>query len=317
MLDSLFCAPCIVALPFFQFLLVALGLAGAAICSLFSARGSFKKARLIEDMPTSRIRSASQGYTELIGLARRSGEQVLSPLSATSCLWWRYKIEKYQRVGRSSGWVTIESGVSDQAFLIEDETGQCLVLPKGASLTTLHKRQWRGRHRRPNKLPGPHPGLAWLNVATVGMGSTYRYTEYTIQEDDPLYILGHFESAEDGKRLLSADRIAGDVLRAWKRDFTGLLEKHDSDGDGEFNAAEWRDVRKAARREALKKQRELSATPRRHRIRKGDDGSLPFIISSHEQASLSRKFRYRALAFGVGFLGFGCWATWYIGARGW
>lgn len=85
-LASLFCADCVRHMPSIEF---ALWLAVAAGISLFSLRKGhrqFKRARLIEDMPTSKIRSASQGYTELIGVAENRGVTLSSPLSGSPCV---------------------------------------------------------------------------------------------------------------------------------------------------------------------------------------------------------------------------------------
>ena len=71
-------------------ILIAIGLAGALAAFLM-----FKRARLIEDTPTSRIRSAAQGHVELEGIARLlPGEPILAPLSRRVCAWWKYSIEK-------------------------------------------------------------------------------------------------------------------------------------------------------------------------------------------------------------------------------
>ena len=59
-------------------------------------------ARMIEDTPTSRIRSAAQGYVELGGRCRAlDGTQNLAPLTQRPCVWWRCRIQQ-----------TVESGPS-------------------------------------------------------------------------------------------------------------------------------------------------------------------------------------------------------------
>ena len=49
----------------FKFWLVVIGLAAAAVYSFWYAFKSWGKNRVIEDTPTSRVRSAAQGYVEL------------------------------------------------------------------------------------------------------------------------------------------------------------------------------------------------------------------------------------------------------------
>ncbi len=52
------------------------------------------RARLLGDVPTSRIRSAAQGFVELYGVLEEGPEGPLqAPLTGKPCLWWRYRIE--------------------------------------------------------------------------------------------------------------------------------------------------------------------------------------------------------------------------------
>ena len=61
---------------------------------------SFRRARRINDTPTSRIASAAQGYTELVGRGHhRPDSPVLSRITALPCVWYRYVIE--QRIGNN------------------------------------------------------------------------------------------------------------------------------------------------------------------------------------------------------------------------
>ena len=51
----------------FKFWLTIIGLSAAAVYSFWYTFKSWSKNRLIEDTPTSRVRSAAQGYVELAG----------------------------------------------------------------------------------------------------------------------------------------------------------------------------------------------------------------------------------------------------------
>ncbi|MCW4209237.1 MAG: hypothetical protein N0E43_16860 [Candidatus Thiodiazotropha lotti] len=109
---------------FWSTLLILLSLA-----ALYFSFYHLHRARLIEDTPTSRIRSAPQGYVELIGEAdMMKGEPVISPLSATQCCWWRYKVDRKD----DKGWHAVRSEKSNALFLIKDETGECILDPEGA-----------------------------------------------------------------------------------------------------------------------------------------------------------------------------------------
>ena len=183
------------------------------LAALFYARKNFVKARLIEDMPTSRVRSASQGYVELIGTAMTRGVPLVAPLTSRPCLWWRYKIERYQKSGKSSSWRTIDSGVSKSPFFMQDETGVCRVEPDGAEISCLHNKTWRGSSRVPATATLTAKPEFFDKITPFSGFGRYRYTEYLILEGDPLYLLGHFVSDATGKRVLSIDQVAGKIIR--------------------------------------------------------------------------------------------------------
>src|SRR5579862_9100611 len=112
----------------FKFWLLAGCLAAAAVYSFWYAFKAWAKNRLIEDTPTSRVRSAAQGYVELAGLgALPPSSSNRGPLTGVPCTWWRYKIEERHRSGRSRSWATVDSGVSEESFFLDDGTGQCLI----------------------------------------------------------------------------------------------------------------------------------------------------------------------------------------------
>jgi hypothetical protein len=115
-----------------------------------------KHARLLEDMPTSRIRSAAQGYCEFHGHARQlPGPPIVSPLSSERCCWWEFEIEQLQKDDKGrSRWVSIEKKTSDELFLLDDGTGQCVVDPVGARVIPNRSRRWRGRPPPAMSRPG-------------------------------------------------------------------------------------------------------------------------------------------------------------------
>ena len=302
-MEQFICRHCISDMALPEFLLWAAVLVGGTLYLLYLCFKNFRKARLIEDMPTSLIRSASQGFTELIGIARTYNEPLTSPLTNTHCLWWRYTIEKYQRRGKSSAWTTLESGTSSKPFYVDDTSGQCLVIHEGADLRPLHRRRWRGHQLlstgRAERGSAFREVINTLNASILtsnfGIGR-YRYTEALIKDGDPLYVLGHFESDASGQRTLTAEKLAGEILRAWKQDFGNLLEQYDSNDDGQLNDPEWARVRKAAKEAAHQTLREKSKQEIRHQISKPVEKGLPFLIGSEEQHHLSRRYRLGAVA---------------------
>ena len=99
----------------FWFWLVTLGV--AVITGGVAALRSLRIARLIEDTPTSRIRSAAQGYVELSGRGLPlQGTANLAPLTQRPCVWWRYRISRRAEDGDSNSrrqrWERIEAFIT-------------------------------------------------------------------------------------------------------------------------------------------------------------------------------------------------------------
>ena len=267
-----------------------------AMAGIFTATGfiaafrSLARARILEDIPTSRVRSAPQGYVELQGFSRLlDGPPILAPLTQTRCTWWEYRIEK--RSGdRERRWQTIDSAASDELFALEDESGRCIVDPEGAEVYPMITRRWHGDSARPAP---PDPRRRFLR-------GRYRYTEKRMHDGDPLYAIGHFRTRYLSEQL-DVDREVGDLLRRWKQDRASLLERFDTNRDGEIDLAEWQRVRAAARREIRAEHRELGARPGLSILSAPQD-RRPFLLGALPQHDLSAKLRRRAIAGLVSFV---------------
>ena len=105
---------------------------GLGIFGFFWGFTRLRKKRLIENIPTSTIRGLAMGLVELTGKAKKK-IKILSPFTNSDCTFYRYTIERYEKRGKHSSWVTISKGDSCfSPFYLEDETGKVLVSPKGA-----------------------------------------------------------------------------------------------------------------------------------------------------------------------------------------
>jgi hypothetical protein len=248
---------------------------------------NFRRARVIEDTPTARLRSAPQGYVELQGQARSLPDQpVIAPLTRSACVWFRFRIEREQHNSRSgSRWAEVESGSSEIPFLLNDATGECLVDPRRAEVTPAVKKVWYGRSKWPGA--GQRGGL--LGLLT---GGRYRYTEERIEGGD-LYVLGWFDSVRSTDLPVGAE-VSG-VLRAWKQDQAALLRRFDRNADGHIDEAEWHSARETAHREVLADRAVRSAQPATNVVGAGEHTHLPFLISAHPETLLSGRYRRRAL----------------------
>ena len=119
----------------------------------------------MEDLPTSKIRSAAQGTVELKGIAKSlPTHPLIGKLTQKPCAWYYYTIEEIlntrEGVASDAYWNVCERGVSDLPFLLNDETGDCVILPKGAEIVPSGMIAWRGHTRIPS--PPPTSFFIWL-----------------------------------------------------------------------------------------------------------------------------------------------------------
>ncbi len=256
-----------------------------------------KRARLIEDTPTSKIRSASQGYVEIKGTTLYGKDkELIAPLSKNHCVWYTYKIQRYQRSGKNSHWSTVEEGTSKQPFLIQDNTGICVIDPKGAEVMTEHSRTWYGTTERPKQIKSTHHFFGIIG------GRRYRYIEKFIYVHDLIYALGNFKTSGGGRDVPSNHKMTGQVIREWKQDYNQILNRFDQDKNGEISMLEWETVRTAAGQEAEKRRQHLSKIPTVYTLSNTVHKEHPFILSTFSQKTLAKKFRNYAIFSLMGIL---------------
>ncbi len=252
--------------------------------------------RIIADTPTARIRSAPQGYVEIIGHVIAGEDGMLSaPLSGRPCVWYQYRVEELDDSDNKQRWRTIRSGQSEHWFQINDGTGTCLIDPEGAEVSTQHKHTWQASGSFPGLSSGLDPeGIASVLTSVLG-GERYRYTERLIFEHEPIYALGHFNTVGGGRDQLDQASTARDLLRSWKQD-PEAMQRFDTDGDGQISMDEWKEAQKAARREAREQQKELHALPDMNVLTKPVGGTRPYLLSTLDEEQLIRRYRWISIA---------------------
>ena len=282
-------------------------IAVAGVVGLVAGFTGLRRYRLIEDVPTARVRSAPQGYVELIGTAAAMpGEPIIAPLTQTQCCWYAYSIE--ERSGKN--WHSVQRGTSDGLFLLHDETGDCVIDPEGAEVDSSHSKTWFGGESSLG-LPGMHRlerdfgvGLRvasrLLSYSSAFTGEGYRYRERIILEGDPLYAIGWFHSLDDSDFSESERARMGELLREWKAHPETLRERFDHNRDGVIDQKEWETAREAAR---LRAKEELAET-RKHthvHVLRQPKGRL-FLIANREESAMVRRLRWR-MYIGLGVFG--------------
>lgn len=244
-----------------------------AVISLVAWTSTYRRARAIDDTPTSKVVSAAQGYAELLGCGRApAGPPLLSPLAHLPCLWYRYLVERRHE----DKWVHDDSGESDASFVLDDGSGECLVDPEGAEILVARKDHWTEGDRR--------------------------YTEWLLLGNDTIYVLGQFRTLGSADLQLDVNTDVSALLAEWKKNPPELLRRFDLDRNGEIDLHEWELARAQARREVLNLHREARQQSELHLMHRPDDGRL-YLISSLSPEKLSRRYRWWSLAHLVIFFG--------------
>jgi hypothetical protein len=300
----------------FWFVAILAGL--LAIAAFVGAFVFLKRKRVIEDTPTSLIRSAPQGYIELQGMAElMDGDPIHAPLSIRRCTWYKYKVEHreqhYSNGKRTTRWTTVDQGTCDELFYLIDTSGQCAIDPEGAAVTPTHRNIWYGTSRIPGRYH-ESDGVWWAR-AMGQMGKPYRYTEQRIEPGDQIYAIGHFTTHGGAASRFDKDAAVGERLREWKRDQAAMLKRFDENGDGEIDADEWGEARAEAEREVVAEQNQGGGPPPVDVLGRTRDRRRPFVIAAGTEDEIVDRFKRNAgllLALAVPLL---CGAIWAIGVR--
>ena len=284
-----------------QFGLLLLVLTVFTGVGFFLWKKSFQQARMMEDMPTSKIRSAAQGFVELSGIQHPlEGTPLSAPLTGSACTWWDYKIEKRESTSTrsskgqdSTSWTTVEKDTSVGFFHLKDETGEILVNPMGADVTTSLQRVWYGDARRPHGDSSSRFGAS--------LKGRYRYTERIMRPGELIYALGHFETWSNVPGRKERSKKRSEILAGWKNDAEELVRRFDADGDGRVDGDEWEKAREAAHALVEEQVTEAAMKPDVDVLMKPEEDH-PFILSTKSQGELTKVYRWKALGGLVLFL---------------
>lgn len=211
----------------FRFFLIIVGI-GLFVWAIIS----FKNKRLIENIPTSKIRSIAMGLVEIYGEVVPEIDNILkSPLSQNDCVYYKYKIDKLQTTGKSTHWRTIKKGWNYIYFYLKDDTGMVLIDPLDAKINITVDNVFKSSLGKdpPDKVK---QFLQKENVdfegKILGINKTMRYTEHFIAPKDKLYIMG---TATDNPFVKDASTVKGVediIIKKGKHEkFYYISDKHE------------------------------------------------------------------------------------------
>jgi hypothetical protein len=223
---------------FFQLPLIS-GVAFVSGLTMF-VRGFrvWRERRLIQNTPSSHIRSMAMGLVEINGVVEPRS-MVSAPFSNHPCVFWEVDIATRSR----NGWRTVHRNVSGHPFFISDGTGAALVYPQGA--------ECKLRPGVEEVCNGPllppcyaeylrEQSLPLLNIMSVGQ---MRFRERLIEDGERAYILGtamprpHAVELSDGEamratgtdgrstRLATLDGAMVGVVRRGENEHTFIISQ--------------------------------------------------------------------------------------------
>ncbi len=255
------------------------GIVAFCMLGLLTWLAALKRYRIIADTPTTLLRSAAQGYVEVTGTCRAIPfADLLCTGGAPPCVWYFATIHKKKsRSGEDHTYFVR----SDERFLIEDGTGECVIDPEHAEVLSAHRISWEDAHgyyKMSYLLPGDR-------LYAIGDMRTLRVADGSFTDSADLSAVLRREWNRERR---SAER--GAVLREWKRDRAALVQRFDSDGDGDIDLKEWQGAVAAAEREVDVGHWETRLKPGLHMLRAPGDGR-PFLLSNGDPDELRRRYQ--------------------------
>ncbi len=169
----------------------------------------FHQKKLIENIPTSKVRSMAVGLVELSGKAQAAKELLTSPFSMASCVYFQYRVQEQRSSGKNSYWATVASYQSPQLFYLEDETGRVLVYPQGAELHLDVDYQYRTGGFGTGDSIAFREGMKRIGISYQAFlgDKIMRCEETLIRPEDPIYVIGQafpsaIQSENNGESLM-------------------------------------------------------------------------------------------------------------------
>lgn len=265
---------------------LALSLFSGGLMVFSSALVLIKRKRVIENCPTSRIRSMPMGEVEVGGRVVQK-YFLKSPYTYTNCVYYSYKIYDLEQTSDGKVMMLKEWGNSGSIpFYLEDDTGQILIIPKDA---ILHA--------------GVSETVSGDMLSTVfggGSSNTRKIVETTIPTGQFLYVMGYAHrvriSTETRKQEMT-ERLL-DIKHDKAR-----LKSYDTDGDGKISSEEWDKAREDVENELFAEQLKRGKSQDEVAIGAHPSSDGLFFISDKKEEHIVKSMAWKIplyLAAGLG-----------------
>ncbi len=265
--------------------------AGLALAGLLSGVHAFElvsRRRRIENVPTSRIRSAAIGMAEVRGKAKAL-TPLRTPFSSMPCVYYEYRIVTNDRPdpaviswqglwgeARSREEAAIRTGHSGHIpFLIEDETGAIEVDPAGAVVEVRSEQSLTRVPFAGGMVPAGTQVMAWEKYIPEG---------YTV------YVLGEVKQ-ESIEAIVERGNLV-ERIRELKRD-EDRMAACDLDENGVVDDREWSLATAAIATDLRRESLDASGRTDRVRIGRPARGGL-FLVSERSEKKIVRSLALRS-----------------------
>ncbi len=182
---------------------VLLGIAGLLVWRGLLAKA---KVKLITDTPTSQVSRIVPGIVEVKGKVRCGDKPVVSPMTGSSCIYFRFHVEEYRSNsnGKGGSWRTVINDVKQSGCVLSDGTGEVKINLLEAELLLQPD-----HHAKSGTF---NDASAELEAALSAYGrssqgfifnKSMRYTETVLREGDEVYAIGTASTHAGGGYQLS------------------------------------------------------------------------------------------------------------------
>jgi hypothetical protein len=165
--------------------------AGFGVYLFYRGFRMLQRKRLIENTPTSKIRSASLGLVEISGLA--TGPYTMpAPITAMPCYYAHTIGWEWKQRGKNKQWVKFADEKRHVPFFLDDNTGRMLIDPRGAEMD-LHcdfKEEYNNSILFSSDKEMTETVSSFLARHAISTDRKVKIEEYCIKPTNSLFVLG-------------------------------------------------------------------------------------------------------------------------------